>query len=50
MGDCLQLRALRALGTHGVLPEERHRAQPFEVDLDIEAALQEAKAKLDELD
>ena len=27
------------LGTHGALPEERERAQPFEVDLDIEADL-----------
>jgi dihydroneopterin aldolase len=42
MGDCLQLRALRAVGTHGVLPEERGRAQPFEVDLDIDADLGDA--------
>jgi 7,8-dihydroneopterin aldolase/epimerase/oxygenase len=42
MGDCLQLRALRAVGTHGVLPEERQRAQPFEVDLDIDADLRQA--------
>jgi dihydroneopterin aldolase len=42
MGDCLQLRALRAVGTHGVLPEERQRAQPFEVDLDIDADLRRA--------
>jgi dihydroneopterin aldolase len=27
------------LGTHGALPEERERAQPFEVDLDVEADL-----------
>jgi len=26
---------LRALGTHGALPEEQSRAQPFEVDVDI---------------
>jgi len=26
---------LRALGTHGALPEEQFRAQPFEVDLDV---------------
>jgi dihydroneopterin aldolase len=42
MADHLQLRGLRALGTHGVLPEERERAQPFEVDLDIEASMAEA--------
>jgi dihydroneopterin aldolase len=42
VGDCLQLRALRAVGTHGVLPEERQRAQPFEVDLDIDADLRDA--------
>jgi dihydroneopterin aldolase len=42
--DQIQLRALRALGTHGALPEERERAQPFEVDLDIEADLRPAGA------
>jgi len=26
---------VRALGTHGALPEEQFRAQPFEVDLDV---------------
>jgi dihydroneopterin aldolase/2-amino-4-hydroxy-6-hydroxymethyldihydropteridine diphosphokinase len=40
--DHIQLRGLRAVGTHGVLPEERQRAQPFEVDIDIEADLTEA--------
>jgi dihydroneopterin aldolase len=34
-GDRIRLRGLRVLGTHGVLPEERTRAQPFEVDLDL---------------
>lgn len=34
-GDRIQLRGLRVLGTHGVLPEEATRAQPFEVDLDM---------------
>jgi dihydroneopterin aldolase len=29
------LRGLRALGTHGVLPEEKERPQPFEIDLDL---------------
>ena len=33
--DRIELRGLRVLGTHGVLPEERRRAQPFEVDLDL---------------
>ena len=27
------------LGTHGVLPEEQDRAQPFEVDLDLSVDL-----------
>jgi len=40
--DHIQLRGLRAVGTHGVLPEERQRAQPFEVDIDIEADLTDA--------
>jgi 7,8-dihydroneopterin aldolase/epimerase/oxygenase len=40
--DRIELRGLRVLGTHGVLAEEHERAQPFEVDLDIEASLEEA--------
>ncbi|MHB8466417.1 MAG: dihydroneopterin aldolase [Acidimicrobiales bacterium] len=48
MSDHVELRGLRALGTHGVLPEEQQRAQPFEVDLDIEADLA-AAARSDEL-
>jgi dihydroneopterin aldolase len=38
-GDRIQLRGLRAVGTHGVLPEERTRAQPFEIDLDLSVDL-----------
>ena len=37
--DRIELRGLHALGTHGALPEERQRAQPFEVDLDLELDL-----------
>lgn len=37
--DVIELRGLRVMGTHGVLPEEHARAQPFEVDLDVEADL-----------
>lgn len=33
--DRIELRGLRALGTHGVLDEEKARPQPFEVDLDL---------------
>ena len=33
--DRIELRGLRALGTHGALPEEQLRAQPFEVDVDV---------------
>lgn len=39
VGDRIRLRGLRAVGAHGVLDEERRRAQPFEVDLDITADL-----------
>jgi 7,8-dihydroneopterin aldolase/epimerase/oxygenase len=39
MGDRLELRGLRVLGHHGVTESERATAQPFEVDLDVEAAL-----------
>lgn len=31
----VELRGLRVLGRHGVLAEERLRAQPFELDLDL---------------
>jgi dihydroneopterin aldolase len=37
--DRIELRGLRVLGTHGALPEEQVRAQPFEVDLDVVADL-----------
>jgi dihydroneopterin aldolase len=33
--DRIELRGLRVAGTHGVLPEEKVRAQPFEIDLDL---------------
>ncbi len=46
--DRIELRGLRVLGTHGVLPEEQARAQPFEVDLDLEADLRPA-GRSDEL-
>lgn len=39
MPDRIELRGLRALGTHGALPEEQARAQPFEVDIDVVADL-----------
>ena len=42
MPDRIELRGLRAVGTHGVLPEEHQRAQPFEVDLDVEVDLVDA--------
>lgn len=35
MGDVIEIRGLRALGTIGVNREEKERAQPFEVDLDV---------------
>jgi dihydroneopterin aldolase len=38
-GDRIRLRALRVVGTHGVLAEEQERAQPFEVDLDLSVDL-----------
>lgn len=40
--DVIALRGLRALGRHGVLAEEKTRAQPFEVDLDLEVDLRRA--------
>lgn len=35
--DRIELRGLRLVGICGALPEERHRAQPLEVDLDVYA-------------
>jgi dihydroneopterin aldolase len=32
-GDRIELLGLRVLGVHGVLPEERERAQPLSIDL-----------------
>ena len=32
-GDRIEIRDLRVVGVHGVLPEERQRAQPFSVDI-----------------
>jgi dihydroneopterin aldolase len=42
--DVIQLRGVRAMGVHGVLPEEQERAQPFEVDLDLRVDLWTAGA------
>jgi dihydroneopterin aldolase len=33
--DTIILNGIRALGAHGVLPEEQARPQPFEVDLEL---------------
>jgi 7,8-dihydroneopterin aldolase/epimerase/oxygenase len=33
--DRIEIRALRIVATHGALPEERARAQPFELDVDL---------------
>ena len=40
--DVVELRGLRAIGTHGVLAEEQRRAQPFLVDIDVGADLVDA--------
>lgn len=39
MMDRIELNKIQALGTIGVLPEEKNRAQPFEIDLAIETDL-----------
>jgi len=38
-GDRIELRGLRVTATCGVLPEEKARRQPFEVDLDVYVGL-----------
>ncbi len=47
--DAIELRGLRALGICGALPEERERAQPLEVDLDVVADLS-TDGRTDDLD
>lgn len=47
--DRIELRGLRVAGVHGVLPEERERAQPFEVDVVLELDLA-AAGRSDSLD
>lgn len=47
--DRIELRGLRAVGTHGALPEEQERKQPFEVDVDLQADLSVA-GRSDRLD
>ncbi|HZU72338.1 MAG TPA: dihydroneopterin aldolase [Acidimicrobiales bacterium] len=49
-GDRIELRGLRVLGTHGVLPEEQWRPQPFEVDLVLGLDLAPAAATDDLVD
>ena len=43
-GDRIEIRGLRLVGTHGLLPEERSRPQPFEIDLDLEVDMAAAVA------
>jgi 7,8-dihydroneopterin aldolase/epimerase/oxygenase len=42
VSDAIEIRGLRVMGTHGVLTEEKARPQPFEIDLILEVALDEA--------
>jgi dihydroneopterin aldolase len=42
--DRIELRGLRVVGVHGALAEEQTRAQPFEVDVAVEADLSVAGA------
>ncbi|MEW6471714.1 MAG: dihydroneopterin aldolase [Actinomycetota bacterium] len=37
--DTIILAGIRALGCHGVLPEEQSRPQPFEVDVELSVDL-----------
>ncbi len=43
----IELRSIRVDGRHGVTDEERSRAQPLEVDLDVEADVARAAASDD---
>ena len=45
--DEIRLSGLRVVGTHGVLAEERERAQPFQVDLVLSVDLAAASVSDD---
>lgn len=47
--DRILIPGLRELGVHGVLPEERQRPQPFEVDLELHVDVSKA-GETDDLD
>ena len=49
MTDVIELRGLRVTASVGALPEERERAQPLEIDVDIATSLAPAGAS-DRLD
>lgn len=40
--DRIFVSGIRELGTHGVLPEEQSRPQPFEVDVELAVDVQKA--------
>lgn len=42
--DRIEVRDLRVMGVHGVLEEERQRAQPFALDLDVDVDVAGAAA------
>jgi dihydroneopterin aldolase len=42
--DRIEIRGLRLVGVHGLLPEEQSRSQPFEIDLDLEIDTDRAAA------
>jgi len=42
--DRILITGLREVGVHGVLPEEKVRAQPFEVDVELDVDLRAAGA------
>ena len=47
--DRIVITGIRALGVHGVLPEEHARSQPFEVDVELEVDLR-SPGESDELE
>jgi dihydroneopterin aldolase/2-amino-4-hydroxy-6-hydroxymethyldihydropteridine diphosphokinase len=47
--DSIRIVGIRALGVHGVLPEEQTRPQPFEVDVEMRVDLH-AASESDALD
>ena len=44
MPDVIQIRDIRAFGRHGALPGEREHLQPFDLDVELEVDVAQARS------